>query len=247
MNQLINTSTPLLSSGPTNVPSDTDPATSQNQEMSSTSSDQDKSAPTAMAVPPALPIPVGTGEEGFEINLGIITISNLDLDNDLHKKVLGALIFIIVASLLYHEILKKKKLLVNKKAYQLAQDTFLDKLEIIKKKNKKLTLPTQVNFWDKLVNPQKIEDYNWITEEIKEIRADIQNFQREYRGQVNVEMENAIYHLSEVTTTKPLNIDAILVALEGVYMIASRLGLSVDAIHPIRSIAFQIKREKSQK
>lgn len=228
------TSTPTLSSQPS-----AQPLTPGPPESIPTSPGKDESTTPKILPSPTVPV---IGATGFEINLGPVTLTDLDFSNSLQVQFLAAVTGIVVAALAYREYLKLRQHHVDKEAFDKAQTTFIALISDIEKRNASVSV--KVNFFDHLLNRNKVRKYNQLRADIKTLREQLHSFEHEYGGRINVELEKAIHHLSEVSASDTPNLDAIIAALDAVYNVAKRLNLLPASIHPISSITFQLRNAK---
>jgi hypothetical protein len=229
------TSTPTLSSQPSSQPPTPEPPEST---PTSPGSKDEGNAP-GLQLSPTVPV---IGATGFEINLGPVTLTDLDFSNSLQVQLLAAVTSTVVAALAYREYMKLRQQHIDKEAFEKAQATFIALIDKIEKS--KVPVSVKINFLDHLLNRSKVRKYNQFKADLKTLRGQLHSFEHEYGGRINVELERAIHHLNEISVSDTPDLDMIVVALDGVYNVAKRLNLPMVSIHSISSITFQLRNAK---
>jgi len=208
--------------------------------VSSNPSPQSTSTPQPTFTQPTFTSPPDTtGAGGFEINLGPVTLTDLDFSNRLHLAFLAGLLGVLAASLLYRDYVRRRQKHFDEQAYQKAEATFGVTIDRLKKRK-----PIRISVLDYFLHPDKVREHHELMEDFKLLREQLHAFENEFGGQINAELEKAIYHLLEVTATESPNIEAIVTALQGIHSVAKRLNLSAESIHTVNSISFQLRRAK---
>jgi hypothetical protein len=198
------------------------------------------------SLPSSQQSPIPTGDEGLEINLGPITLTGLRLSNPRHVRILVGFIVALVTAYLLRKFIQRNLRKVDKEAFRRAEDSFGARIDRLEESHIVLS-PPSVDFWHRLINPEarrQAKEFVRVAQEVRAIRQEIQEFQKEHRGKINERLEDAIQHLYEVSAAKPPNIDAIVSALEGIRIVAERLNLDQDTTHYIRSVVFQLRKRR---
>ena len=229
------TSTPTHSSQPSGQPPTPEPPESTPTSPGS----KDEGNTPGLQLSPTVPV---IGATGFEINLGPVTLTDLDFSNSVQVQFLAAVTSMVVAALAYREYVKLRQHHVDKEAFEKAQATFIAMIDKIEKRD--LSVSVKVNFLDHLLNRNRVREYNQLKADVRTLRGQLHSFEHEYGGRINVELEKAIHHLNEVSTSDTPNLDTIIAALDGVYNAAKRLNLPTASIHPISSITVQLRNAK---
>jgi len=225
MNSSLPISAPTASSSPTPQSTDADltPATASGK------SDSPGLQPS--------PLKSFTGDTGFEINLGPITLTGLDFSNPLHVGFLAGVISILMTALAYRAYIKRRQHQIDKKALQKAEATFGTMIDRIGKRGL-----VKISVLDYFLNPAKVREHHKVMEDFEILRGQLHDFENEFGGRINVELEKAVHHLHEVTASESPSIDAIIAALDGIYNAAKRLNLPEEAIHPVSSVSSQLRK-----
>lgn len=186
---------------------------------------------------------------GFEISLGPITLTNLDLSNSHHIELLASSVSIILSAYLYRRRIRLLKHKNDTCAFQKAESTFGARIDKLHENNIIITPPKKLGFWESVLNPrakrhfeEQSRVYERIIQELHLIRQEIHDFQSEYRGAIDEGLEDSIQYLYEVTSIKPPNIDAIISALERIRIVAERLDLGQETLHMANSVIAQLKK-----